>query len=541
MASPWVLIGPSPCKIGAYPSNMKITPMNVKERKKLPVTVDKRHIVSIGERLYAESVELLRELVNNAYDADATEVRVEVSPEKIVVEDNGTGMDLAGLEQYFVIGSDEKVVHSRSPRFGRPRIGQFGIGKFASLSAASRFELLTRHKDFAARAVFDKKAWEDAKDEWQIPCEVLAPDPERSDGTTVILSELSKSFAVEDVERKLMESVPLKAPDFAVYVNGHRLYPRSIVGRRLPLLEGTKFGPVTGEIIITPKSGADFKDLGIEVKVKGATVKKDLFGMETWGKAVARVKGEICADFLPVTSDRSSFVVDSPQYQEFLKIMEKVVGVIGRALGKEADRSEQRRAGRAVTEALQRIHKALARNPDLSPFGPVAYGDVGEEDEAGTGAVLGLKPKTRQEPEIAPAEEAAAGPQAGERAEAGEGGAGAEKTAEPPPKRKKRRHPLVKRVTPNAIVRRMRMGTESVSVCLDYFGVAGPESFSEGNVVYINRDHPLFQRESRKAAAQTMYIARLVTQEISLMKETRSPRVAFSRQSQLLKDAFAEE
>jgi hypothetical protein len=38
-----------------------------------------------------------------------------------------------------------------------------------------------------------------------------------------------------------------------------------------------------------------------------------------------------------------------------------------------------------------------------------------------------------------------------------------------------------------------------------------------------------------------MYIARLVTQEISLMKETRSPRVAFSRQSQLLKDAFAEE
>jgi hypothetical protein len=85
------------------------------------------------------------------------------------------------------------------------------------------------------------------------------------------------------------------------------------------------------------------------------------------------------------------------------------------------------------------------------------------------------------------------------------------------------------------------MGTESVTICLDYFGAAGPESFAEGNVVYINRDHPLFQRESRKAAAQTMYVARLVTQEISLMKETRSPRLAFSRQSLLLKDAFADE
>jgi hypothetical protein len=38
-----------------------------------------------------------------------------------------------------------------------------------------------------------------------------------------------------------------------------------------------------------------------------------------------------------------------------------------------------------------------------------------------------------------------------------------------------------------------------------------------------------------------MYIARLVTQEISMMKETKSPRVAFNRQSKLLKDAFAEE
>ncbi|MEW5901995.1 MAG: ATP-binding protein [Acidobacteriota bacterium] len=494
--------------------------MQIKEKKKLEVTVDKRHVVSIGERLYAESVELLRELVNNAYDADATEVRVEVSPERITVSDNGCGMDFEGLKQYFIIGSDEKVVHARSPRFGRVRIGQFGIGKFASLAAASRFELLTRHKDFAARVVFDKKAWEAAKDEWHLPCEVLEADSRLPEGTTVTLSELSKSFLVEDVERKLMESVPLRAPSFSVYVNGRRLYARSLVGRRIPLLEGTKFGLVTGEIVITPKSAADFKDLGIEVKVKAATVKRDLFGMETWGKAVARVKGEINADFLPLTSDRSGFIVDTDEYQEFLKVMEKAVGIIGKALGKEADRSEQRRVSRAVNEALERIHRALSRNPDLSPFGSIEYGEPGEGDGA---AVVSGKGKESKQSEVEPRE------------------VGAGKAAGPSPKRKRRRHPLVKRATPNAIVRRMRVGTESVSVCLDFFGPLGPECFSEGNIVYINRDHPLFQRESRKAATQTMYIARLVTQEISLMKETRSPRVAFNRQSKLLKDAFAEE
>ena len=48
----------------------------MEERSYLPVTVDKSHLVTIGERLYAESIELIRELVNNAYDADATEVKV---------------------------------------------------------------------------------------------------------------------------------------------------------------------------------------------------------------------------------------------------------------------------------------------------------------------------------------------------------------------------------------------------------------------------------------------------------------------------------
>ena len=491
--------------------------MNIKEKRNLEVTVDKRHIVSIGERLYTESVELLRELVNNAYDADAIDVHVEITSEKITIQDNGMGMDLDGLKQYFIIGSDEKIIRSRSPKFGRVRIGQFGIGKFASLAAAACFEVFTQHKDFAAKVTFDKYAWEEAKDTWYLPLEILAPDPERGDGTTVVLSKLSKSFDFEEVEKKLIEGVPLRAPDFNVYLNGRRLLPRSIIGQRIPILEGCKYGPITGEIIITPSSMASTKDLGVEVKVKGSTVKRDLFGMETWGKAVARIKGEISADFLPITSDRSNFVTDSEEYQAFLKVMEKIISIIKKTLGKEADRRSDRRASRAVREALQRIHKSLARNPDLSPFGPIPYGEAGG---VGGGAVTEKgKGKDNKDAEIT----------------------AEKKEKELKPKTKKRRHPLVKKITPNAIVRRMRMGDSSVSVCIDFFGASGPECFSEGNVVYINRDHPLFQRESQKAATYTMYIARLLTQEISLMKETRNPRLAFTRQSKLLKDAFTEE
>ena len=49
--------------------------MDKKQEKKiytLPVVVDKSHLITIGEQLYSESIELIRELVNNSYDADAT-------------------------------------------------------------------------------------------------------------------------------------------------------------------------------------------------------------------------------------------------------------------------------------------------------------------------------------------------------------------------------------------------------------------------------------------------------------------------------------
>ncbi|MBM3311600.1 MAG: ATP-binding protein [Candidatus Aminicenantes bacterium] len=489
--------------------------MRVKETTSLEVTVDKRHIISIGERLYTESVELLRELVNNAYDADATEVRVDIEPERVVVQDNGTGMDAEGLRQYFRIGSDEKLLRSVSPRFGRDRVGQFGIGKFASLAAAVKYEIITRRGDFAARVVFDKRHWESSRFTWHLPCEILQPEVLPGDGTTVILSDLTKTFNPEESEETIKDGVPLKAANFAVFLNGRLVPPRVYAGQRIPVLEGCPFGAVAGEIVIIPKSAATTKDLGIDVKVKGVTVKKELFGMETWGPAMARVKGEINANFLPVTSDRSNFVADSDEYQEFLKVMAKVVAVIEKRLGKDADRQEDRRAGRAVNEALQRIRRALALNPDFSPFGPVPYGD-----EKGVGGAASEGTPPSRDKTIDP-----------------DGGA-------PPvaskPKPKRRRNPLVKKVTPNAIVRRVKLGQSAVSVCLDFFGENARECFTEGNVIYVNRDHPLFKREARKSASFTMYVARLMTQEIALMKETKSPRLAFARQSKLLKDAFVD-
>jgi hypothetical protein len=308
-----------------------------------------------------------------------------------------------------------------------------------------------------------------------------------------------------------------------VRLNGLRITPRSLSGHRIPFLEGTEFGPVHGEIIILPSSTASPAELGIEVKVKQVTIKRELFGLEHWGKIASRIQGEVYADFLPVTTDRSGFVIDSIQYQTFQRVMDKIVQEVDEILKRLAGRKEKQRASKALKEALQRVHRSLTLNPDLSPFGAIPLaGEVGGMGGAGV-----LSKKSGQEGEG--------------RAQTGEEGTPREEAKEPLiPKKIRKKSPKVKRLTPNAIVQRMKFGEIGVSVCVDDFGENGPECFTEGTVIYINQQHPLYQREAKKQETYILNVTRLMTQEISLMKDTRNPRLAFSRQSKLLRDAFIE-
>lgn len=487
----------------------------------LPVTVDKSHLITIGERLYSESIELIRELVNNAYDADAKEVEIKMTQELIEVKDNGTGMDRDGLKQYFNIGSPEKVNKARSPVFHRDLIGQFGIGKFASLSACECFEVYTQKGDFAAKVTFDKKEWEKEGGQWNLPLQVLPPDRERGNGTTVTLLKLTREFDPEEVIRRVVEGTPLKVANFVVRLNGMRITPRSLSGHRIPFLEGTEFGPVHGEIIVLPSSTASPAEIGIEVKVKQVTIKRELFGLEHWGKIASRIRGEAHADFLQVTTDRSGFILDTPQYQAFQKVIERVIREMEDVLKRLAGRKERQKASKALKEALQRIHRALVLNPDLSPFGAIPL--AGEGEGMGGAGVVSKKLDQREEEEVQAPEE-------GEKVEA-EGQI-------IPEKKPKKKSPKVKRLTPNAVVQRTKFGETGVSVCLDDFGEEGQECFTEGTVIYINRQHPLYQREAKKLETYLLNVTRLITQEISLMKITKNPRQAFLRQSKLLRDAF---
>ena len=161
--------------------------------------------------------------------------------------------------------------------------------------------------------------------------------------------------------------------------------------------------------------------------------------------------------------------------------MEKVIQEMEGILKRLAGHKEKRRASKALKEALQRVHRALALNPDLYPFGAIPLGGEGE-GMGGAGAVT--KKLGRR------------GEQEAQLAEEGKGDEGVEQSLGQ--KKVRERSPKIKRLTPNAVVRRMKFAETGVSVCIDDFGEDGPECFAEGTVIYINQQHPLYQREAKK-------------------------------------------
>jgi hypothetical protein len=94
--------------------------------------------------IYKPFVKAFKELISNAYDADATTIAVAVARDfsSIEVQDNGLGLTPIEFHRDFARlgGSTAWLNEGRSPG-GRPRIGYKGIGFLAVARYCSRMEI----------------------------------------------------------------------------------------------------------------------------------------------------------------------------------------------------------------------------------------------------------------------------------------------------------------------------------------------------------------------------------------------------------------
>ena len=124
------------------------------------LATSQRIITRITDGIYREPWAAFRELVVNAYDADATRVIVETGApdfEQVIIRDNGNGMSphtvaymlksIGGSSKRTSTGIKYKTVShestDKSPE-GRPLIGKIGIGLFSVAQLTQHFQIITK-------------------------------------------------------------------------------------------------------------------------------------------------------------------------------------------------------------------------------------------------------------------------------------------------------------------------------------------------------------------------------------------------------------
>ena len=192
-----------------------------------------RLLLQLGDQLIKNEGIALLELVKNSYDADSSAVKVVMknvhNPQmgKIVIKDNGIGMDLSIIKNVWMEpGSEYKTDQFRarevSPRYKRLPIGEKGIGRFGVHKLGKEITLVSRKS--GKKEIYLKIDWTvfgQSKYLNDIPVWINERQPEiftgEKTGTEITITNLQSEWTrgmVREVFRALNSlNSPFNSPD----------------------------------------------------------------------------------------------------------------------------------------------------------------------------------------------------------------------------------------------------------------------------------------------------------------------------------------
>lgn len=198
--------------------------------KSIKFTVDAALLRELGERLVGKPHIALAELVKNSYDADATEVIIELDPNRgrIEVKDNGHGINFDEFKNFWMrIGSIHKYKLRVSEYLKRNMTGSKGVGRLAVQFLAHKLELHTVSKKDSNKMLFARIDWRKAIKAGEITKATVQYETKeftksQPQGTSIILTNLKHKWDPEKVKNLAREIWWLQPPfRRSQYVSGN--------------------------------------------------------------------------------------------------------------------------------------------------------------------------------------------------------------------------------------------------------------------------------------------------------------------------------
>lgn len=188
----------------------------------LSFRVSSRTMQMLGRENISSPVVAVLELVKNAYDADASQVKVifcQASSEdgSITIEDNGEGMDLDALRNHWMVISTDNKLRSPTTNKGRYKVGEKGIGRLAMDRLARQAALVTYRRNAGGlKLVIDWTKYEQDVGHLHKISHPLFPVPpagEGKSGTTLYLTGLRDRWTYRDYQ-SVHSDLSLLVPPF---------------------------------------------------------------------------------------------------------------------------------------------------------------------------------------------------------------------------------------------------------------------------------------------------------------------------------------
>ena len=163
---------------------------------KYKISMNLQVLNHLGLNLYSSMPAVLSEVVANAWDADAENVKINIDNSKITIIDDGSGMNLEDINERFLkVGYRKRDERAFTSKYKRPVMGRKGIGKLSLFSIASIISILT-NKDGEKNALLIntvelEEAIKNNIDYSPEEIEITKVDFENN-GTKIVLEELRK-------------------------------------------------------------------------------------------------------------------------------------------------------------------------------------------------------------------------------------------------------------------------------------------------------------------------------------------------------------
>lgn len=374
------------------------------------LTIDK-----LGVKLYDRVSAVVAELVANSYDADATEVTVDLPlatllsvPDPglpdwtVTVTDNGHGLTPDEARAYYLrVGADRRKsggAGARSRKRDRPVLGRKGIGKLAPFGICKRIEVVSSGGDMTEAGYltshflmdFDKIVGEDSDIPVQLDKGPADGSYQPRSGTKVILTGFlpKRVPAAEVFMRQLERRFALAATDFDVIVRDSRRpnepplpmqkFQIDIVDETLidlstrPVaLDDSTLLHVSGWVAMATESYRNEEVAGVRIYARGkivATTRDFEQPAGFTGEFATRsyMVGEVHADWLDddddddlVRTDRQSILWESDKGSALRTWGADIVRQIGR-LGRQPRREKVKKRFREVADLERRARERFS-------------------------------------------------------------------------------------------------------------------------------------------------------------------------------------